>query len=173
SNSLVLNKEQFDINEVIANTINDIHANVGSLGIMNKENIRILYEPHKNKNKNIMVEADKARISQVISNLLNNAVKFTPEGEGGTISVTLEENKTDCNQEEVIIKIKDTGIGIASEIMPRLFTKFATKSEKGTGLGLFISKSIVKSHGGRIWAENNIDGKGAIFSFSMPITGAK
>ncbi|MGB8035678.1 MAG: ATP-binding protein [Nitrososphaeraceae archaeon] len=101
------------------------------------------------------------------------AVKFTPEGEGGTISVTLEENKTDCNQEEVIIKIKDTGIGIASEIMPRLFTKFATKSEKGTGLGLFISKSIVKSHGGRIWAENNIDGKGAIFSFSMPITGAK
>ena len=57
--------------------------------------------------------------------------------------------------------------------MPRLFTKFATKSEKGTGLGLFISKSIVKSHGGRIWAENNIDGKGAIFSFSMPITGAK
>ena len=96
SNSLVLNKEQFDINEVIANTINDIHANVGSLGIMNKENTRILYEPHKNKNKNIMVEADKARISQVISNLLNNAVKFTPEEEGGSISVILEENKNDC-----------------------------------------------------------------------------
>ena len=88
SNSLVLNKEQFDINEVIANAVNDILANVGSLSIKKKENIRILYEPHKNKskNKNIMVEADKARISQVISNLLNNAVKFIPEEEGGFYS---------------------------------------------------------------------------------------
>ena len=174
SNSLVLNKEQFDINEVIANAVNDILANVGSLSIKKKENIRILYEPHKNKskNKNIMVEADKARISQVISNLLNNAVKFIPEEEGGSIAVVLEENKNDVNQEEVIIKIKDTGIGIASEIMPRLFTKFATKSEKGTGLGLFISKSIIEAHGGRIWAENNKDGneKGATFTFSLSIS---
>jgi signal transduction histidine kinase len=67
------------------------------------------------------------------------------------------------------VSIKDTGIGIAPEIMPRLFTKFATKSERGTGLGLFISKSIIEAHGGRIWAENNKDGKGATFSFSLPI----
>jgi two-component system, OmpR family, sensor histidine kinase VicK len=172
SNSLVLNKEQFDINEVIATTINDIHANVGSLSIKNKENIRILYEPPKNKNKNIMVEADKARISQVISNLLNNAVKFIPEEEGGSIAVVLEESKNDVNKEEVIVKIKDSGLGIASEIMPRLFTKFATKSEKGTGLGLFISKSIIEAHGGRIWAENNKDSneKGATFTFSLPVS---
>jgi two-component system, OmpR family, sensor histidine kinase VicK len=118
--------------------------------------------------KNIIVDGDKTRISQVISNLLNNAVKFTPEEEGGTISIILEE-KNKNNPKEIIVKIKDTGIGIASEIMPRLFTKFATKSEKGTGLGLYISKSIVEAHGGRIWAENNADTKGATFYFSLPI----
>jgi two-component system, OmpR family, sensor histidine kinase VicK len=58
--------------------------------------------------------------------------------------------------------------GIDSEIIPRLFTKFATKSEHGIGLGLYISKSIIEAHGGRIWAKNNIDGKGATFIFSLP-----
>jgi two-component system, OmpR family, sensor histidine kinase VicK len=166
SNSLVLNKEQFNLNEVIANAIDDIIANTGSFGIRMKENTRIFYEPLKNKN--VIVEADKARISQVISNLLNNAVKFTPEEGGGTISIILEvKNKNDNYDEKVIVRIKDTGIGISPEIMPRLFTKFATKSEKGTGLGLFISKSIVEAHGGNIWAENNADGKGATFYFSL------
>ena len=66
------------------------------------------------------------------------------------------------------MSVKDKGIGITPEIMPRLFTKFATKSERGTGLGLFISKSIVEAHGGKIWAENNSDGIGATFSFSLP-----
>jgi signal transduction histidine kinase len=93
----------------------------------------------------------------------------TPEEGGGTISVILEENKN--NPKEIIVKIKDTGIGIDSEIMPRLFTKFATKSEKGTGLGLYISKNIVEAHGGRIWAENNTDGEqGAKFAFSLPLS---
>jgi signal transduction histidine kinase len=168
SNSLVLNKEQFNLNEVIANAVNDVIANSISFSVKNKENTRVLYEPLKNKN--IIVRADKARITQVISNLLNNAVKFTPKEEGGTISVILEvKNKNDNYDEKVIVRIKDTGIGIAPEIMPRLFTKFATKSEKGTGLGLFISKSIVEAHGGRIWAENNTDGKGATFCFSLPL----
>ena len=170
SNSLLLNKEQFDLNEVITNGINDVIANTRTFSVKKKENIKLLYKPI---NKTIIVEADKARISQVISNLLNNAVKFTPEEEGRTISVILEENKNDHNNNktEVIVKIKDTGIGIASEMMPRLFTKFATKSEKGgTGLGLFISKSIVEAHGGRIWAENNPDYKGATFYFSLPVS---
>jgi two-component system sensor histidine kinase VicK len=169
SNSLLLNKEQFDLNEVITNGINDVIANTRSFSVKKKENIKLLYQPI---NKTIIVEADKARISQVISNLLNNAVKFTPEEEGRTISVILEENKNDYNNKtEVIVKIKDTGIGIASEMMPRLFTKFATKSEKGgTGLGLFISKSIVEAHGGKMWAENNSDDKGATFYFSLPVS---
>ena len=67
-----------------------------------------------------------------------------------------------------MVSIKDTGRGIAYDILPRLFSKFATTSPKGTGLGLYISKNIVEAHGGRIWAENNIDGKGATFYFSLP-----
>jgi two-component system, OmpR family, sensor histidine kinase VicK len=65
--------------------------------------------------------------------------------------------------------VKNSGAGIDPEILPRLFSKFATKSDKGTGLGLFISKSIIEAHGGKIWAENGVDGKGATFSFSLPI----
>jgi two-component system sensor histidine kinase VicK len=171
SNSLLLNKEQFNLNEVIANVVNDIIANTISFSVKKKENTKIFYEPLQNGN--IIVQADKARITQVISNLLNNAVKFTSGEGGGTIyiSIILEgKNKNDNYQEEVIVRIKDTGIGIAPEIMPRLFTKFATKSEKGTGLGLFISKSIIEAHGGRIWSENNTHGKGATFYFSLPLS---
>ena len=104
--------------------------------------------------------------------MLNNAVKFTAE-EGGIISIILEKKKDEDDhhcQDEIVVKIKDTGIGIATEILPRLFAKFAMKSEKGTGLGLFISKSIVEAHGGRIWAQNNSDGKGATFCFSLPLS---
>jgi two-component system, OmpR family, sensor histidine kinase VicK len=128
------------------------------------DNITLLYE---SKNDiNFFVEADRYRITQVISNLLNNAIKFTKEE--GAVSVTLEKKKED-NQQEVLVSVKDSGTGIHSDILPRLFSKFATKAEKGTGLGLFISKSIIEAHGGRIWGENNIDGKGARFSFTLPL----
>ena len=122
----------------------------------------------------IFVQTDKTRIGQVVSNLLNNAIKFTQQGkcqENANISITLEKHTDDDvnNKKEVIVTIKDKGIGIAPEIMPRLFTKFATKSERGTGLGLSISKSIIEAHGGKIWAQNNADGKGSTFSFTLPI----
>ena len=109
------------------------------------------------------MEADKGRIAQVIDNLLNNALKFTNEG---TISVSVE-----SKDGQAIVSVKDNGQGIDPEILPKLFTKFASKSETGgTGLGLFISKSIIEAHGGKIWAENNSDGKGgAAFSFSLPL----
>ena len=113
------------------------------------------------KADDVIVSADKERISQVISNVLSNALKFTEEG---YISIS-----TETKGKDVIITVKDTGVGIDSEILPRLFSKFATKSEKGTGLGLYISKSIVERHGGNIWAANNADGKGATFVFSIPI----
>jgi signal transduction histidine kinase len=117
--------------------------------------------------KDLFVEADKGRIIQVISNLLANASKFTKEG---SISITTRSK----DSEEVIVSVKDSGTGIDPEILPRLFSKFATKSETGTGLGLFICKAIVEAHGGRIWAENNNDDKGkrggAIFAFSLPIS---
>jgi signal transduction histidine kinase len=165
SNSLQLNKEQFNLREIMLNAVADFKSQLKEYDSTRLELV---------SKEDIFVQADKTRIDQVISNLLNNAIKFTQEGraEGGNnniISVTLEENKNDNYNKEVIVSIKDTGIGIAPEIMPRLFTKFATKSEKGTGLGLLISKGIVEAHGGRIWAENNKEGKGATFAFSLPI----
>ena len=163
SNSLHLNKEQFNLHEMILNAISDFKSQ-----LKEHDNVRL----ELLSKEDILVEADKTRISQVISNLLNNAIKFTQneKSEGAhIISVTLEENKNnDDKSKEVTVSIKDTGIGIAPEIIPRLFTKFSTKSFSGTGLGLFISKSIVEAHGGRIWAINNPDGKGATFSFSLP-----
>ena len=104
-------------------------------------------------------------------NLLNNAVKFT-KGEEDIITVMVEEKdheKEQHNNQEIVVSIRDTGQGIDPQIFPRLYTKFATKSETGTGLGLFICKGIVEAHGGRLWAQNNSNGKGATFSFNLPI----
>ncbi|HYZ95140.1 MAG TPA: HAMP domain-containing sensor histidine kinase, partial [Nitrososphaeraceae archaeon] len=162
SQILKMNKELIQLNEIIENIVNDYKGNI----IRKKRNdsdkeVRIVYdEPIKEP---IFVNADKARIIQVLSNLLGNALKFT---KGGNISISfkkINENK------EVIVTIKDSGTGIDPGIYPRLFTKFATKSEEGTGLGLYISKSIVEAHGGKIWAENNSDGRGATFYFTLPM----
>jgi two-component system sensor histidine kinase VicK len=182
SNSLILNKQQFNLNEMITSAINDIIVKKD----FNSENVKILYEPNNNKqdnnnNNNIFVQADRSRLTQVISNLLSNAVKFTKKG---TIRVTTqikeeeEEQQDDQNDDRsgggsdkvVVISIKDTGSGISPEMFPRLFSKFASNSFEGTGLGLFIAKSIVEAHGGKIWAENNADGKGATFVLSLPIS---
>jgi two-component system sensor histidine kinase VicK len=116
-------------------------------------------EPKDNK---VTAFVDADRVQQVLSNLLDNAVKFTEEG---AITVSLEKNEGD-----VVVKVTDSGPGIHPDILPKLFNKFATKSEKGTGLGLYISRSIIEAHGGHIWAENKKDGRGAIFTFSLPLT---
>ncbi len=103
---------------------------------------------------------------QVFYNLLSNAVKFTTDG---SITIIAEKKGKD-DDNFILLNIHDTGTGIDSEMLPKLFTKFATKSQTdGTGLGLFISKSIIERHGGKMWAENNSDGKGATFAFSLPI----
>ena len=112
---------------------------------------------------NVFIMGDKNRINQVISNLLSNAIKFT---NSGSINITLEK---DISDNKLSIYIRDTGLGIDQNVLPKIFSKFVTKSKDGTGLGLFISKSIIEAHGGKIWAENNKDGKGAIFSFSLPL----
>jgi signal transduction histidine kinase len=112
--------------------------------------------------KAIFVDADRARLTQVFTNLLNNAIKFTTEG---VISITL---KQQSDSKGVVLLIKDTGTGIPSECFPRIFARFGTESVTGTGLGLFISKSIVEAHGGTIWAQNNEDGIGATFGFTLP-----
>ncbi|HXV46769.1 MAG TPA: ATP-binding protein [Nitrososphaera sp.] len=115
-----------------------------------------------------MVNADKSRIYEVISKLLSNAFKFTDEGR---IVVRAEKNEQDGGRPHVLVTVRDTGPGIHPDILLRLFTKFASKSEHGTGLGLFISKSIIEAHGGRIWGENNPDGRGATFCFTLPLAG--
>jgi signal transduction histidine kinase len=155
SHSLKLNKERFNLKEVLSSAVQDLGDHIEK-NIGNDHSLKVLYDAN-----DIIVSADKERISQVISNLLNNALKFTEEG---YISISTEKKG-----EDVIVTVKDTGVGIDQEILPRLFSKFVTKSEKGTGLGLYISKNIVEKHGGKIWAQNNVDGKGATFAFSIPI----
>jgi signal transduction histidine kinase len=135
----------------------------------------------KNVDPGFMVIADQNRLTQVISNMIDNSIKFILREDGkddaddGLISIGVEKTKIHdiynniTNTDELIINIKDNGKGIDPDIFPRLFTKFASKSFQGTGLGLYISKNIVEAHGGRIWAKNNENGKGATFSFSFPL----
>jgi signal transduction histidine kinase len=166
SHSLNLNKESFNLNGVIIHLIEDTLANIAKKS--QYANLpKLEYHP-----RNIFIEADKARITQVISNLLSNAVKFTEakvdDGEVGRGIININVEKVN-DEGMVAINITDNGTGIDYEIMPRLFEKFVSKSYQGTGLGLYICKSIVEAHGGRIWAENNHDGKGATFAFSLPV----
>ena len=162
SQTLKLRKEIVNINEKFVNVKKDIeNQSPHSLAV------RILIiEPRENNP--IYVQADKIRLYEVLANLLSNAVKFTQKG---TVSISTDiRSNTSDNRDEVIIRIRDTGVGIHPEILPRLFTKFTTRSDRGTGLGLFICKGIVEAHGGIIWAENNSDGKGATFSFTLPFS---
>ena len=160
SGSMKIYKESFNLNELIFNVLQDFRTQ-----LKGDTKIKLDYR----SDGDVWVVADRDRISQVISNLLAYAIRFTIAGK---ILVQLRERKdkkiVDSNH-QVVVSIKDEGPGIDPSIMPKLFTKFATKSEKGTGLGLFISKSIIEACDGKIWAENNIDGKGATFEFTLPI----
>jgi two-component system, OmpR family, sensor histidine kinase VicK len=161
SQSLHLKKQRFSLNDLILSVISEHRSQI----VREQNNMKIIFT---GKDDDFNIEGDKGRISQVLSNLLSNAIKFTKE-EGSIIVSAEQKEEEDDNKNVVIVSVKDTGIGIDSEILPRLFTKFASKSERGgTGLGLYISKSIVEAHGGKIWAENNPDGKGATFAFSLP-----
>jgi signal transduction histidine kinase len=178
SNTLKLRKEELNLDDIILNVVEDYRKQIKN------DNVKLFYEP---ANSVTLIEADRRRLIQVISNLLNNAIKFT---KGGTITVSATIQRSDVDrrngrnkgaaaeeeeEEKVIITVKDTGSGIDPELMPRLFTKFATKSYQGTGLGLYISKCIVEAHGGRMWAENNNDHsdnrkhQGATFYFTLPV----
>ena len=166
SQSLKLEKELFNLNDIIADNIKS--AKRQFLSIDSSVSLRIIYDHVSETEANIYIKVDKYKISQVVYNLLNNAIKFTNEG-SITISVKRKDDKVE-NKKAIAVSIKDTGKGIDSEMLPRLFTRFATKSFSGTGLGLFVSKYIVEAHGGEIWAENNVEGKGATFSFTLPLS---
>ena len=154
SKSLRLNKEQFDLDLVIHSVLEDT-KNALRVDEERSSHVQLQFKSIGS----ILVFADKGRIYQVIYNLLANSVKFTEEG---YIRVAVEKDSR-----EIIVSVIDSGKGIDPDIMARLFTKFSTKSETGTGLGLFICKSIIEAHGGKIWAKNNIDEKGSTFGFTM------
>ena len=151
SKSFRLNKEKFNLKDMICSILSDVKK---------YDSERTQFPEIKYTPKDVIVEADKGRLSQVLTNLLSNAVKFTENG-----TITIDTSEAD---KEVIVSVRDTGTGIDPEVYQKLFLKFITKSDRGTGLGLFISKSIIESHGGRIWAENNLNGAGATFYFSLP-----
>ncbi|MDP8907009.1 MAG: HAMP domain-containing histidine kinase [Thermoproteota archaeon] len=160
-NIFSLYKQKFSISELVVSIIQDYKNNLD-----NGKRIEFEYN-----DIDVEIYADRNRLCQVISNLISNSVKFIPNVGKIIISVEKEiDNGVDSKENEiVVVSVKDTGIGIDKEILPKLFEKFVSKSFQGTGLGLFISKKIVEAHGGRIWAENNENGKGATFIFSLPI----
>ncbi|MDQ3807553.1 MAG: HAMP domain-containing histidine kinase, partial [Thermoproteota archaeon] len=157
SNSLALHKSLFNLKDVLTLIVEDCRKQIH----MDGREVKIIH----NQPDDIEVYADKERIMQVLGNLLSNALKFTKHG---TITISTEQSNSN-DKSHLTVKVTDTGLGIDPALLMRLFTKFATKSEHGTGLGLYISKSIVEAHGGKIWAENNSDGSGATFTFTLPI----
>jgi len=179
SHKLHLNKEPICIWELLHSVIKEFRHTLEN----NNKNIKFNLEFRNIDLNSVNIVADKNRIFQVISNLINNSIKFISqenrkENEKGLISIDVEgtiinsnksNNSSDNIIDGVIISIKDNGKGIDSEIFPRLFTKFSSKSFQGTGLGLYICKNIIEAHGGNIWAKNNEDGKGATFSFSIAL----
>ena len=161
--SLILNKERLSLNEIVLSTIKDIKNQLQDRWVGEAQ---IQYD--SNGDDTIFVEADRYRVAQLVANLLSNALKFIKRYDG-IVSISIEKKEDNAGAQEVaLVSIKDNGTGIDPDIFPRLFEKFALKSFKGTGLGLFICRSIVEAHGGRIWAENNRD-KGATFYFTLPI----
>ena len=164
SGSLKLNKELFDLNEIISNIVEDYKTII----INDNHSIKLYFKP---SNYALFVEAEKERIAGVISNLLSNAIKFTKKGE---IFVSIEKENSNSINPYALVTVKDTGEGIDPEILPKIFSKFITKSYEGLGLGMYISKNMVEAHGGKIWTENKNNNKngnrGAIFYFTLPLS---
>ena len=174
---LTLHKECFSLNEKIRNAIADATSiQMTEYTGNDNKNIKIKFESEEGRGNDIFIEADRTMIQQVILNLLRNAIKNVKEGGIITImtqvstqkKVEADARKKGGGERAAVVKVKDNGSGIDTRILPRLFTKFATTSLEGVGLGLYISKRIVEAHDGRIWAENNSNGKGATFAFVLP-----
>ena len=169
--SLTYAMEKVRINEIILDVVNGVKVSL-------KEGVSIEtkiggngagdIEGNNNINNNdIEIYADKSRITQAISNIVVNAVKFT---DSGTILV---ESSVSDDKERVEVKVSDSGRGIAEDIFPNLFDKFVTKTlgnenKRGTGLGLYITKAIISAHKGKIFAYNNKQGVGATFTIVLP-----
>lgn len=169
--TLDIKKEVFNINDTITSILQEYRSQVERNNNKKYNQFpEISFQPEK---ASVYVQADKGRITQVINNLVDNAIKFAPQ-QNGKLDIVVSYRDGDNKEKfdgNVIVSVKDNGTGIDPEIMPKLFSKFATKSFSGTGLGLYVSKNIIEAHGGKIWAENNNNGNGATFYFSLPISG--
>jgi signal transduction histidine kinase len=171
--SLRLNKTYFNLKEIVLDLVQDhrrqlekSNGNTKLLCEFKKEQEEEIPTRQDDFSPDIFINADKIRINQVLDNLLTNAIKFTKDG---IVSISITKWKKGENHTGTIItSVRDTGTGIHPEILPRLFSKFVTGSDMGTGLGLFISKNIVEAHGGKIWGYNNSDAEGSTFVFSLP-----
>ena len=161
--TLQLDYGRFNLKDILTDIIDDYN---NLLTIKESKDVKLRYEP-----KDILIVADKVRVGRVISNLLNNAIKFTSKGEITISVIELKDNNNDDDDDgngEIQVNIKDTGTGLSPAILPKLFSKFVSTDSGGTGLGLFVSRNIVEAHGGKIQAQNNDDGIGAMFSFTLP-----
>jgi two-component system sensor histidine kinase VicK len=188
--SLELQKEPLDIEEIVIGVLKDTldesehPKNVRLIYTQNEDkkfdsalflnsSERTIPSQSNEKNSILYVNADRLRLTQVMTNLIGNAVKFSHDE--GTVIVSVSEKtvvhaeKGQNYNKEVMVQVADNGKGIDPAMMPRLFKKFASKSEKGMGLGLFISKNIIEAHGGQIWADTRKQEKGAMFSFTIPV----
>lgn len=163
--TLQLDYGRFNLKDILTDIIDDYN---NLLTIKESKDVKLRYEP-----KDILIVADKVRVGRVISNLLNNAIKFTSKGEITISVIELKQNNNDDDDDddgngEIQVNIKDTGTGLSPAILPKLFSKFVSTDSGGTGLGLFVSRNIIEAHGGKIQAQNNDDGIGAMFSFTIP-----
>jgi signal transduction histidine kinase len=169
SGHLQLSMEKVDLYELVESVVHDFQRFLPAGGKITMNFQKLSDDRHDDRDhhgiSHLPVLGDPGRIAQVLSNLLRNALKFTKEG---TISVRVGKNDS-SSYSEAVVSISDSGQGIDPEVIYKLFEKFVSKSERGTGLGLFISKSIIETHGGKIWGENNKDGKGATFTFTLPL----
>lgn len=180
--TFTLHKQRFCLNEIVSIVVQDVQRqNRGARRIQidgkRTKKISAFYElvrsgeneeKEQHDDKDIFVNADREKIIQVLTNILDNAFKFTQEEDQISITVQVRRNEEN-DTKETMVSIKNTGSSIDVKILPKLFTKFSTKSISGTGLGLYISKNIIEEHGGKIWAENNMYEKGSTFVFTIPV----
>lgn len=164
-NSLSLHKEGLDLVKEIKESINiELNQKIRDKNI----NIILISDGIDGQ---MIVNADKSRLHQIVINIVGNAIKFSNRND--KIDITIREKnfgqkRTDEENKDIFVEVSDSGKGISPHVLPKLFEKFVSDSDIGTGLGLYISKNLVEAHGGKIWAYNNMGRPGSTFVFSLP-----
>lgn len=160
-NRLAFSFGPVDFKKLVAGIAEDIKTVAGKRGLT------LVFSPPKEDS--FMITADSGKIAQVVTNLIDNAIKYTPSG---TIEVALKKNE---KKRTVLLSVKDSGVGIPKEELQEVFSKFVRGKNAhninvtGSGLGLYIAQELVKAHNGRIWAESEGEGRGSTFFIELPL----